>query len=469
MRNAVAIGITALLGCALALAIQLSRHLNHDVAYMTWVAEQVSRGAVFGIDIRELNPPLAFIIYWPAVWLAELFGFDLAVKLSLVALFLASTAVLSRTAPARFLLPSIATLSAFFALGFPREFGQREQIAVLLMAPYVAGYARSAKWNVASGFMAGLGACIKPHFLIVPLLLLAWRRKIGAAEWALAFAGLLYAATLVIFFRPYLTEMLPIAKATYAGIHVQSYGPVRALILFAYLAMASAVGLMAKDREAWGFGLAAFGFELAAILQAKLFAYHFLPAWAFLFLFLAALSSSTTLRIRVAALLVMLAAALQMYEVAVPWFRDVERREETIPQLLQVIDRSRDFLVLSDYPYPAFPTALYAEKPYLGVAGADGAVAAVGMLETGQDRSINPAVRQLAIQQAVKELSRRPDLVIVNDNWWGFPGLTTHFDGLAWLDLQPAFHRLWQHYRPAGRVAGYRLFRLVDTEVPEVH
>jgi hypothetical protein len=212
-----------------------------------------------------------------------------------------------------------------------------------------------------------------------------------------------------------------------------------------------------------GFGLAALGFELAAILQAKLFSYQFLPAWAFLFLFLAALTSSNALRARLVALLAMCAASLQMYQAAVPWFRDAEHREEAIPQLLQVIDRSRDYLVLSDYPYPAFSTALYAGRPYLGMGGSDGALGAVGMLETGQDRSINPAVKRLAIEGTVRELSRHPDLVIVNDDWSGFAGIRTQFDGLAWLDAQPAFHRLWQHYRPAGRAGGFRLFRLTDS------
>jgi len=88
-----------------------------------------------------LNPPLAFLIYLPAVWLAKLFGYDLAVKLWRGVLFLASATVLSRTAPDRFRLPLTIALSLFFALGFPREFGQREQIAVLLTASYVAGYA----------------------------------------------------------------------------------------------------------------------------------------------------------------------------------------------------------------------------------------------------------------------------------------------------------------------------------------
>jgi hypothetical protein len=296
------------------------------------------------------------------------------------------------------------------------------------------------------------------------VLLLVWRRKIGPAEWSLALAGLIYAVALALFFRPYLAEMLPMAKVTYAGIHTQSSGPARALILFAYLVLASLVALISKDRQAWSLGVAALGFGLAAVLQGKLFSYHFLAAWAFLFLFLAALAFAQPVKIRLMAAAVLASAALQMYQTAAPWFRDAERREETVPQLLQAIRTSRNFLVLSDYPYPAFPTALYADKPYLGMAGCNGAVAAVGMLETGQDRSIDPVVRQIAVRQAVMELSRRPDLVIVNDDWWGFPGLKTHFDGLAWLDAQPAFHRLWQHYRPAGRAGPYRLFRLTSGE-----
>jgi hypothetical protein len=310
--------------------------------------------------------------------------------------------------------------------------------------------------------MAGVGACIKPHFLLVPVLLLLWRRKIGVAEWSLALAGLIYAVVLGVFFRPYIIEILPSAQTSYAGIQVQSDGYVRIFVLFVHLALAFAIGRRANVHEAWNLWLAALGFALAAVLQGKLFSYHFLPAWLSLLLFLTALISAKSRQMRRLAWGVMLSAVFQMYLAAAPWFRDAEGREAEIPLLLKVIDASQDFAVFSDYPYPAFPTVFYADRPYLGSNACNGAMAAVGMLETGQDRAINPIVRQIAVRQAVTELARHPHLVIVNDDWSSSSGLRSRFDGLAWLDRQPAFHRLWQHYRVTGRIGHYRLFRLVD-------
>ena len=56
---------------ALALVQQSLVHLDGDDSWLITVAEKVSRGAVAYSDIQESNPPLAFLLYMPAVLLAR--------------------------------------------------------------------------------------------------------------------------------------------------------------------------------------------------------------------------------------------------------------------------------------------------------------------------------------------------------------------------------------------------------------
>jgi len=61
--------------------------------------------------------------------------------------------------------------------------------------------------------------------------------------------------------------------------------------------------------------------------------------------------------------------------------------------------------------------------------------------------------------QALRELGRKPDLVIVNTNWMFFGGLDKPFDGLAWFNRDPRFREEWTHYRPAGKIGIFELYR----------
>ncbi|MEO1967292.1 MAG: glycosyltransferase family 87 protein [Sphingomonadaceae bacterium] len=452
--------IVALLGVGCALAIQWHRLVNHDVAYLTWVADKVMHGAVFGVDIQELNPPLAFIIYSPAALLAQWTGYPHAIKLCIAALALVSMAVVAKTAPKNLTLPLIAGLGLFLAIGFPREFGQREEIAMFLLAPYVAGYARQNRWNVVSGVMAGIGACIKPYFLLVPIILLAHRRKIAAAEWALAITGFAYAAIILIFFRPYLEVMLPAARTVYSGIGVQEAGQGQFLILLDYLLVAVGIAALARDRNALRLGLAGIGFGLAGALQGKFFDYHFMAAWGFVLLCLIAILVCQTGIIRILALAGLVTTLVHFAFVARPWLNDAEGRETTVRAMLRQIDRADSFIVISDYPFPAFPTAIYTRTPYLGAASCNMGLAAVGMLDTGQDSTIDASVRQIALGAELADLRKQPELVIVNTDWQSFSGLrSNNFDGLRWLNRNAGFHRLWQHYHFTGQIGQWKLYR----------
>ena len=51
-----ACGLVIAVTAAATLAIQYPGYLNHDVAYLTWVADRVMHGAVYGRDVYDINP-----------------------------------------------------------------------------------------------------------------------------------------------------------------------------------------------------------------------------------------------------------------------------------------------------------------------------------------------------------------------------------------------------------------------------
>ena len=201
-----ACGLVIAVTAAATLAIQYPGYLNHDVAYLTWVADRVMHGAVYGRDVYDINPPLSFLIYVPAALLAQFMGFDPAIRLWTVAVVAVSIASLWQTADKSYRMPVVAALGIFVALAFPREFGQREQFALLLCAPYTAGHTPRRGLAVLNGVMAGIGFALKPYFLIPLALIFLTRRRLRLEEVAIAATGTTYAISIILFFQVYLSH-----------------------------------------------------------------------------------------------------------------------------------------------------------------------------------------------------------------------------------------------------------------------
>lgn len=458
-QNWLACGLVILLSASVALAIHIPNYLHQDVAFLTWTADQVMRGAVFGRDVYDVNPPLSFLIYTPAAILGRVIGFDLAIKLWTVLVASVSIACVWQTAERSIRLPVIAALGLFFALAFPREFGQREQLALLLTAPYVAGNSDRRGMAVLSGIMAGLGFALKPYFLVPLLLVFATRRRLRTEEWTIAATGLCYAAGLWLFFQPYLFEFLPAIAPLYWATNPKTMGFILQIVIVVPAFVLAQYWIAAPQRGTVGFGMAAIGFTIAVLLHRKGFPYHYLPPFGFLALYLAAMLENQRRFAQLTAVLFIALTAFRMAIFAMPWFSDAEGRRVAIPPLLREIDRSGSFSVLAAFNFPAFPTAILTDVPFLGLSPVNNFISAVGDAETGFVQADAREARRLAIEQAVRELERKPELVIVDTDWSGLSARRLPFDGLAWLNRDPKFYALWQDYQLTGQFKDFQFYR----------
>ena len=447
--------LLVVLTAASALCMQSWGMINSDVSFLTWTASQVMGPPVFGVDIYEVNPPLAFMIYSPAALMAPWLGFDLAVKLWVTALACLSVAMFWQTCDVKFRLLLTITLALFIALVFPGAFGQREQIAFMLTAPYVGGPCRHRGGAILSGVMAGVGFAIKPYFLIPLVFVFATRRKVRTEEWAIVATGMAYAVSLLLFFQPYLFDFMPLARATYWASHMEAdiAWKITGFILLSAVPF-SLAGV--PQPSARGFVAATFGFTIAGFVQAKGFAYHFLPAWGYLSLFLMSRTFNARRLIGLFSAINLLILTYIVSRLTLELTKPSEG-QTMMAQLLPEVDHSSSFLSFALAPFPGFPTALYTTSEYKGMSIWPIFISAARETSAGSEQQ--ERARQLTIDQAILELERKPELIIVERqdaaNGWG----RARFDLLAFLETDPGFRSLWSEYRYDKTVAGYQLYR----------
>lgn len=439
------------------LALQSRKLINSDVAFLAWTARQVLGPAVFGVDIYEINPPLSFMLYSPAAMLSPALGMDIALKLWITALAALSITCIWNTADRELRMGVAIMLALFVSFALPNGFGQRESIAVMLCAPYVAGHAPRRGWAILSGVMAGVGFSIKPYFLIPLVLVFATRRKLHAEEFAIAATGLAYAAIIVIFFRPWLFDFLPYAIPSYGAVHINREDSwwLMGLIALAVLPLGIAG---APQPAARGFLMATIGFLIAALIQNKGFLYHLIAPWGFMTLFqLARIYNRQVFTAVLAALFLLLSVGF-FVKAMVDSFRHDRESRETVSMLLKEIDTSSRFLMLGFSAFPAFPAAILTRSEFVGKSFWPVYLAPVMKMDLGEMKGDQPKAMRLALEQALAELARQPDIVISPVNREAARGHVPR-DVLSLLSRNPEYDLFWRNYVLEKTVGDYEIYR----------
>jgi hypothetical protein len=281
--------------------------INGDTSWLIHVVERLMAGGQAYVDVVETNPPMAFLIYWPAVALARMF--DLSPEV-MVYLFTGTIAVVSfgftlkigqqalGLAPLGLTVLGAALVLAFLLIP-SRSFTQREHLALMLLAPAMFALAarstsRAPGLSIAmgAGVLAGLGASIKPHFVLavaMPALTAAAYRR----DWRLLIvpetlvAGLLfisYAAAWFMFYPAFFDLPLFLVQNSYRLYSYrwhEYFNDIPALIFLFSLAASVLLAVLLRRHSSvvtLAAGLAAFA--LAFVEQGKGFAYHLYPVAA---------------------------------------------------------------------------------------------------------------------------------------------------------------------------------------------
>ena len=516
-----AVTAATLLGCLLivllGVGLQSRVHINHDVGWIAHSAAWLLDGKRFGTDILDPNPPLAWFLMLPAVaaaragivpeivaiqawsWLLTVAGLGLSLVI------LQPLARVSGRLETKSLMIVGTAVVSILPVG---NFGQRDVIAFALMLPYLSSLlgrvsgAPPGRWvSILAGFCAGVGLCLKPFLLAVPLLaeplqaLFArdLRSLIRAETLAMAGALLSYAVAILLFARDYLEFALPVVRAVYWAYDNSAY-----LVLERFkeavwpAAYAAGIALATFSLTRMHGMLLAWiaGFSASYWLQGKGFPYHAYPILGASCMFLAyaivhaSRSVWHSVLIKRPAIRWFVLAALLL--VAVPvlrepfwqaqwWYRSADPQSGDWGRTRQaVIDRLRalgvgagDYLyAFSTHPNPGFPTVNYLDAQWAGRTVTQFTVPAhVRRPEVKDPVLLGEIDRAMALQIAivVEDLRRHaPGYVMVEARQRRLGLAFRKFDDLAFYGQDPGFARLWSCYVEIEPVDQIRLFRRRD-------
>jgi len=288
------------------------RPINHDSAFLLLAAERFLDGLSFYRDQSMANPPLGPWMHAAMVaadrtlagWGMGPLGIQVLVPFVLLACAGATAlgaALLARhpdVGPrARRWLPLI--LFVILTVAPVKDFGQRDHLFALFALPYVIlaglrldGVRLPGLLAGAVGATAFLGIALKPHFLLLPLMLeiaILWRLRTWKAPLrpdALTLAVLLagYALLVVVLYPEYFTVNLPL----YTQVFWAFTRPLGDLVFspeVALVIVATVAWVLLRPRPDDGLVIAALVAAITAtlifILQKKGWSYQRAPAFVF--------------------------------------------------------------------------------------------------------------------------------------------------------------------------------------------
>jgi hypothetical protein len=278
--------------------------INGDTSWLIHVVETLRAGGKAYVDVVETNPPMAFLIYWPAVALAPKVGlspetavyvFTIAIGCIAGALTMAVAQRAFRLSPLGLTILGVA-LAIVFGLVPSRSFTQREHLALMLVLPAVMALAARADGHVpfsqaalAAGLLAGVGASIKPHFVLaiaLPALAAALVRR----DWRPLFspeavmAGLLftgYCIVWIVIYPAFFKEPLFLIQNSY---RLYAYGwpdylrePPAVIFLFCCVMGLHILWSQRQHKAVVVLSSGLIAFAVAFAEQGKGFAYHLYP------------------------------------------------------------------------------------------------------------------------------------------------------------------------------------------------
>ncbi len=296
---------------AIAIAQQVRGHIDSDVSWFLTLAEKFLNGRFSPDDMVDPNPPIAILSLVPAFPLARVLHTPVeAVLVALVLVFallsIGLCGYILRFGAARSALERGLLLNGaiYLLLVTPALiFAQREHLALLAMAPMLAGLAvgrgKDSPPRVVR-LLAGLGCAIaisfKPFFalaVVLPALGVAWRersfRVFLTLEMLTAGAvSALLALAVVVFFPVYAANITAFGLDVYGVAHESLINFLAKTLAPYYVACAIGLLILArgvpKGIEARTAFLASLGFFLCFVLQRKGWINHAYPAMALLFL-----------------------------------------------------------------------------------------------------------------------------------------------------------------------------------------
>ncbi len=513
--------MTALFAPALALllgsslAAEWRRFAGPDIACLLDAAARVLDGGRLYVDVVELNPPLIIALNAAAVWCARVLGlsgilvYRLGFTAALLAVLWLSARLLRDALPDEVAQQRGLVLVLAFVL-FPLagpDYGEREHLILALLVPYaLLAAARSLGHQVTNarglslGVMAGFAFALKPHFLLLWIMVevfLRTTRRVSARTLlpeTLAIAGILIGyLALIAMLTPEYLAVVELLGGSYTRFLYQPFwrllvtGPGALLALFALLSFV-ALYRYARHPALWrATALATGACLIAGAAQQKGLRYHFYPAFGFgtLMLGLIALDSAPVVGSRLRLIYRSLAVGVLAAVSAVAGLEQLtaftgrakgpERGQfEQLVELVRARAAGEGVFVMSYHIRSAYPLINYgaarsaSRLPHLWILASEYLEALKGEqpVQYRSPAEMSPSERYLN-RAVLEDLSRRPKLLLVFRHARDLPvNGYRRLDYVAYFSRDPGIGRILQEYQLITRTGDYLVYEWLPPGAP---
>ncbi|GJL64048.1 MAG: hypothetical protein NPIRA04_27020 [Nitrospirales bacterium] len=489
-----------------------SNTINHDVAWHLYTAAEYLAGGTLYHDIFwEPNFPLTLYLTIPPVYLAHMTDLS-AINLfilyifCLISLSLFLTWNLLTLSPESPLRNSYALLlSASYALVVVpgADFGQREHIMSILTMPYIilavlriAGGVCAWPLRVFIGSLAGIGFSLKPHFLLIPLIIECYRwiklrhlQEKGQSE-TFAFISVtgLYGITLAFLNSEYFSTVLPYALTVY---NIAYQSTLQEILIQPETILLPLTCLMYfKTRQSQNhvvatemFLLSAIGFYFIFFIQMKGWHYHIYPVLSSLILTVTSMLIHEIQRSRTLVfwsgkneqlpINVWILMTLFLCTLGTPYLK-TNYENPTMNRMMPIVKEhaaDSSIFTFSSSLHTAFPLVNYAE---VGWASRFPTLWLLpGIVRLQRDATTNltthevkylQEIKQFVIDSVISDLSRKqPAIILLDVNRYKYFFDDHFFDYLKFFSSDPKFMAIWSHYKKINDIGGFQVFLRTST------
>ena len=483
-------GLAAGLSVAV-LVLFWGRMINHDTAWYLIATRKWLEGAALYVDLSEVNPPLNFYYTLPSIWLADLLGIsdsngEYLFKALIIFFMLRWCHVIVRRdldfSPVRAALLLIGVTIALVSPAID-NFGQREQLMVILTLPWLFGQLASTPppilQRMVRAGVAALGICLKPHFVIIPIVVTLARilvqrslRPVFSAENMTLFGvGLAYVTFVAVIHPRYLTDIIPMAQLIYGAFSSSTevlLWRVRLEVIILIVPTIAVIFTPVMRREFGLFVTAAVGGLIVYSLQGTGWNYHLIPfrSFALIACLLVVINNN---RPSAAAFLAVIAAILMVW---INLHRGFYHGRTALQIAAQVQDLPdvESLIVLSPHVSAGPPAAIASQAQWASRYSANWLVpGAVNKLDT-TDCTAKPdlcarltAIASLNRAHNISDIVKyQPDLVVFDLRSGYFD--TAKFSWQAFMAEDPEWAGIFRRYQEVARSERFAYFQYLPDE-----
>lgn len=488
-------GIVVLVVTLLSAWFYSSFDLSHDASWYLVATQKFAAGSELYSDLIEINPPLAFYLTVPAIWLAQFTTLSTTTAFFLYcsalggisALWCASLITRANFEERRRLILFGSVLLIFFVLMIA-EFGQREHLMAMLASPYLLSLVLMSRLqeiprgeHIMLGLMAFLGLALKPYFLAIPAGIILARLLVTkdprnlflVSNWTLGLALTGYVAFIAIQHPLYLDYIVPIAQLVYDGYHITLWDVVLKLEVFLLIGFTFVMWRLREDidHECIGAMGGAMGAALCYLIQHKGWNYQILPVSAWLILLMAFLATGPLRGQNSKPLVQRALMAISLILVGSQIMRGPYESSTAEDFSAFVEKKGQSIVVLSTSVSAAFPFVNKVEGDWASRYPATwfipGAVNKLSRLDCGESSELcaeQNDVLELARSTMIEDFQRhRPELVYI-DARARKPYFEVPFNYRKFLAQDTLFAVVWRCYRQIGTSRGYEVWSRVCTD-----